>query len=144
MIRIGAILLAMLALSACASTKVAGSGSTVRAFADSGGQAAPAAAIVDAMAGGLIGGQIGANLDHRERRKALEAESRALEYMLPGQPVGWGDKGKRSGEVVAGSPYRVGSQDCRQYTHEVMIDGRSATARGAACRNPNGSWTPLI
>ena len=34
-------------------------------------------------------------------------------------------------------PYRVGSQDCRQYTHTVTIDGARQTARGTACRNPD-------
>ena len=46
-------------------------------------------------------------------------------------------------QVVAAQPYRVGSQDCRQYTHTVVQDGQTKTARGTACRNADGSWTPL-
>mgnify|MGYP001163317042 FL=1 len=135
-----------LALSACSTTGTDGAGSAAQAFAEPtrSGQPRVGAAIVEAMAGGLIGGPVGAGLDSRDRRRALEAEYRALEYMSAGQGVSWGDRGgRRHGEVVAGSPYRVGSQDCRQYSHTVHVNGRSQTARGTACRNPDGSWTPL-
>jgi len=138
--------LAAIVLSACSTTGAGGSGSAARAFAKPDEAARPpvGAAIVQAMAGGLIGGQVGADLDSRERRRALEAEYRALEHTPAGQSVTWGQAGsRRHGEVVAGSPYRVGAQDCRQYTHTVHLDGRAQTARGTACRNPDGSWTPL-
>ncbi len=138
-------LMALTILSAC-STTGGGSGSIVQAFAeDSRPDEKPlAAAIVDAMGGGLIGGPIGSNLDQRERRRGLEAEYKALEYTPAGQSVAWGKGGgRRYGEVVAGSPYRVGSQDCRQYVHTVTVGGQASSARGTACRNPDGSWTPL-
>lgn len=134
-------------LSACSTTDMAGSdsGSAMRAFAGSAqtSQMPVGAAIVEAMAGGLIGGSLGSGLDSRDRRRALEAEYRALEYTPAGQAVSWGEPASRGGEVVAGSPYRVGSQDCRQYTHTVFAGTRSQTARGSACRNADGSWTPL-
>jgi surface antigen len=102
------------------------------------------AAIISEMQGGLVGGGIGSDLSRAERSMALEAEYRALEYTPSGQTVTWGDRQSgRFGEVVAASPYRVGSQDCRQYGHTVFIDGRSRKARGTACRNADGSWTPL-
>lgn len=101
------------------------------------------AAIVGAMNGGLVGGSIGSGLDAGDRRKALEAEYRALEYTQVGQPVRWKGAGDVSGEVVAAAPYRVGSQDCRQYTQTLTSAGATRTARGTACRNPDGSWTPL-
>ena len=53
------------------------------------GKGRVAATIISAMAGGLIGGSIGTGLDERERRNALEAEYRALEYTQSGQPVSW-------------------------------------------------------
>ncbi|MEO3998569.1 hypothetical protein [Mesorhizobium sp. CAU 1732] len=134
-------------LSACSTTSMTGTGSAMQAFApDSRPAEAPlATSIVDAMAGGLIGGTLGSNLGQRDRRRALEAEYRALEYTPAGQAVAWGERGaRRTGEVVAGSPYRVGSQDCRQYTHTVTISGQAQSARGTACRNADGSWTPLV
>lgn len=129
------------ALAGCSATNTGGSDQPVQAFAED--RQPVAASIMDAMAGGLIGGSLGAGLDQRERRRALEAEYRALEYTPAGQGVSWGQGGRRSGEVVAGSPYRVGSQDCRQYAHTVSVGGRAQTARGTACRNPDGSWTTL-
>lgn len=138
--------IATIALSACSTTGTGSSGSAANAFAQPAAATRPqvGAAIVEAMAGGLIGGPIGANLDSRDRRRAVEAEYRALEYTPAGETVAWGQAGGRTqGEVVAGSPYRVGSQNCRQYTHTVNLGGRTQTARGAACRNPDGSWTPL-
>jgi surface antigen len=146
-----AFLASALAVSGCASKT--GGQSTLGAAADavvstvSGGHAGSGkvtAAIISEMQGGLVGGDIGSNLSRAERSAALEAEYRALEYTPSGQTVAWGDRQSgRYGEVVAASPYRVGSQDCRQYGHTVYVDGRSKKARGTACRNADGSWTPL-
>ena len=103
-----------------------------------------AATIISAMAGGLVGGSIGSGLSEAEKRSALEAEYKALEYTASGQKVTWkSDSSSHYGEVVAAQPYRVGSQDCRQYTHTVFTGTAGVTARGTACRNANGSWTPL-
>lgn len=102
------------------------------------------ATIISAMAGGLVGGSIGSGLSDAEKRSALEAEYKALEYTASGQKVTWkSDRSAHYGEVVAAQPYRVGSQDCRQYTHTVFTGTAGATARGTACRNGDGSWTPL-
>ncbi|MDN5926709.1 MAG: hypothetical protein L0I29_06520 [Hyphomicrobiales bacterium] len=100
--------------------------------------------ILDAMAGGLVGGSIGADFTSKDRRAALQAEYKALEYTRSGQKVTW--QGKSSGlrgEVTAGPPYQVGSQNCRQYSDTVYSGQAAHTARGTACRNPDGSWTPL-
>lgn len=103
-----------------------------------------AAAIIAAMNGGLVGGRIGSGLSERDRTAALEAEYRALEYTPSGRPVTWkGSQPGIYGEVTAGQPYRVGSQDCRQYSHTVYVSGQPRTARGTACRNGDGGWTPL-
>lgn len=103
-----------------------------------------AAAIIAAMNGGLVGGRIGQGLGERDRAAALEAEYRALEYTPSGRPVTWkGSQPSIYGEVTAAQPYRVGSQDCRQYSHTIYVGGQPRTARGTACRNADGSWTPL-
>ena len=134
---------ALLSLSGCLSGGLGGdalSGAGNAAGSRSGG--AVASTIIAAMNGGLIGGEIGQGLDSRERRLALESEYRALEYTPAAQAVKWQGSGD-SGEVVAAQPYRVGSQNCRQYEHSVTVDGRKRSARGTACRNADGSWTPL-
>lgn len=132
-------------LAACGTTSQTGSGSGLLGGGSSQGSGGGrvAGTIIGAMNGGLVGGTVGAGLSEREKRNALEAEYKALEYTASGQKVAWqGDSG-HSGEVVAAQPYRVGSQDCRQYTQTVVIGSASSTARGTACRNADGSWTPL-
>ena len=142
-----ALVLGLLAISGCGTTGAGGSkgAALTPAFgqnAQGGGKVA--AAIISAMGGGLVGGAIGAGLTDGEKRNGLEAEYRALEYTASGQKVTWrSDRSNHYGEVVAAQPYRVGSQDCRQYTHTVFAGGPGATARGTACRNADGSWTPL-
>lgn len=140
-----AVVAGLLALSGCTTTSVGRNapGSAPAASGQTGSGGAIASAIIDEMAGGLVGGSIGAGLDSGERRSALEAEYRALEHTPSGQVVTWRGNGNRYGEVVAAQPYRVGSQDCRQYKHTVFASGQPRSARGTACRNANGSWTPL-
>jgi surface antigen len=135
-----ALVAATIALSGCATVGLGG-GRTTGPTPAASGPAAPEA-IISAMDGGLIGGSIGSNLKESDRRTALQAEYRALEYTPGGKAVEWQGSGV-SGSVTAAQPYRVGSQDCRQYMHTVSSGGQNQTARGTACRNPDGSWTPL-
>lgn len=98
--------------------------------------------------GGIVGGGLAANagvdLSRRERLEAADAEYRALESTPAGQPVEWRDaQTGNSGTVTAAQPYRVGSQDCRPYSHVLKADGATRSVRGTACRNPDGSWTLL-
>lgn len=140
---IGPALIAALAtLSACGT--LGGSGRDDGGVKPSRLATTDTSKIVESMRGGLIGGSIGAGLSDDEKQRALEAEYRALEYSQVGQRVAWkGDDASTFGEVRAAQAYRVGSQDCRQYTQTVNRAGQSRVARGTACRNPDGSWTPL-
>ncbi len=97
--------------------------------------------LLAAMGTGLLGNSA-LQLTANDRRKALEAEYRTLEYSPAGKTVSW-KAGSSSGDVMAAQPYQVGSQNCRQYTHTFNINGVPQTQRGTACRNPDGSWTPL-
>lgn len=134
-----ALLASLLALAGCGTTSGLGGkpgGPAVDTPPVTGGKAS--------MVGGLVTGDIGKGLNSGDKRKALEAEYRALEYTQSGQKVSWnGDSSGRSGDVVPAQPYRVGSQDCRQYTHTIVIDGATRTGRGTACRNTDGSWATL-
>jgi surface antigen len=104
----------------------------------------PGAVVAGAVIGGLIGGTIGNAIDEQDRRRAYEAELRALEAEGPGAPVSWrGDRGAY-GTIVAGPPYAYQSyQRCREYTHTVYVNGQPQTARGIACRNPDGTWSQI-
>ena len=108
------------------------------------GDTVPAGAgvYITALQGGLVSRNAAAGLSKADMQRALEAEYRALEAAPGGQPVVWQGKGV-SGSVVAAAPYQVGSQNCRQYSHTLTVDGRDTATRGAACRNADGAWTPL-
>ncbi len=140
------LLVAATAIHGCASSGTAmNSGSSlVGGFAASERGGNTASSFVAAMGGGLIGGQAGNGLDSGDRRRALEAEYQALEYGQAGQAIPWAGDAGSSGQVIAYQPYRVGSQDCRQYAHTVVVAGQSRSVRGSACRNGDGSWTPLV
>lgn len=99
--------------------------------------------IYRSMGNGLIGDLI-KEIPAGERNRALQAEYKALEYTDSGNAINWSTSDDiASGIVTPGQPYRVGSQDCRQYSHSFIIRGIPQTNRGSACRNPNGSWSPL-
>lgn len=126
----------MAMLSACVSSRAPG-------VADApAGPAAPSV-IARTLNGGLVGRAGLGDLSRSDLDRALEAEYRALEYGEAGTPLAWRGGSSLSGEVTAGQPYRVGSQDCRSYMHVVRSAGAARTLRGTACRNPDGSWTPL-
>ena len=84
----------------------------------SGGQAAATA--LGAVVGGILGHEIGRSLDERDRRRAQEAEYRALEYGQSGRVTPWRnpDSG-RHGTVIPGRPYRAEGRQCRSYTHTI-------------------------
>lgn len=131
------ILLATATVSGCTTTSggVAGTGGT--------SVATGAGVYITALQGGLVSRNAGgAQLSKADMQRALEAEYRALEAAPGGQPVVWQGKGV-SGSVVAAAPYQVGSQNCRQYSHTLTMEGRDTATRGAACRNADGAWAPL-
>ena len=109
-------------LAAASMAALAGCGTTSQTTSRSGGGllglasggtpgGGTAASRISAMNGGLVGGTIGAGLNAGEKRSALEAEYKALEYTASGQKVAWQGVSGHSGEVVAAQPYRVGKTD---------------------------------
>ncbi|MBB3649928.1 surface antigen [Rhizobium sp. BK619] len=132
---IASALLVAVALSGCTTTK----GAASRGIFSS--KPSASAAFLTALQGGLVG-RSGVTLSDSDKQRALEAEYRALEGAAVGQPMLWTGKDV-TGKVVAAAPYQVGSQNCRQYTHTLTVDGKDTVVRGAACRNEDGSWSPL-
>jgi surface antigen len=135
-------------LSACGPNNKQGTGTVVGAVAGGAAGAAiggrdnriPGMAI-GAVAGGIIGNQIGRSLDEQDRRIAANAEFQALEYGQAGAVTPWDNpQTQHYGQIVPGKPYQQGSQYCRPYTHTIYVGGQPQTARGTACRNPDGTW----
>jgi surface antigen len=92
---------------------------------------------------GVLGNGIGTGLDDRDRQRAYDAELRALEMGEPGDPVGWRGATGRYGTVVPGAAYEARGARCRDYSHTIYVDGKPQTARASACRNPDGTWSPI-
>jgi surface antigen len=91
----------------------------------------------------VAGAALTANLDERDRARAFAAEMQALEYGEPGVPTGWRGEAGRHGTIVPGAQYDRAGSRCRDFTHTIYIDGRPQAARSTACRNPDGTWTPV-
>lgn len=123
----------------------AGTGALIGSSVAGGGPGSRlAGGIAGAAIGGLIGNRIGAALDDDDRERAYAAQMSALESSPAGAPVSWEnpDSGRR-GTIVPGAAYDRRGAKCRDFTHTIYIDGRPQIARGAACRNPDGSWSPV-
>jgi len=103
-----------------------------------------AGTVIGAAIGGFVGNRIGAALDDEDKRRAYGAQIQALEASPSGTPVAWRnpDSG-HYGTVVPGPAYQASGANCRSYTDTIYIDGTPQTERGAACRNPDGSWTTI-
>jgi surface antigen len=140
------------ALAACASDsgpKEVGStlvGTGPAALPGNPGGAPPGnrAPVSSAMIGSMIGNQLGAAMDDEDKRRAYAAQVQALEGGPSGAPVAWRnpDSG-RYGSIVPGPAYDSNGRNCRQFTHTVYLDGKPQTARGTACRGPDGTWQPV-
>jgi surface antigen len=103
-----------------------------------------AGAIAGAAVGGILGGAVGASLDEQDKQRAYAAQMQAVQYGDPGAPVSWhGADSGRYGTIVPGPAYQSNGTTCREYSHTIYIDRKPQTARGTACRNPDGSWTPV-
>ncbi|RMF02491.1 MAG: glycine zipper 2TM domain-containing protein [Alphaproteobacteria bacterium] len=102
------------------------------------------AAIVGAFIGGVVGSSIGQQLDEADRRAAMQAQYQALEFGSPGAATPWRNpRSGHYGSIVPGQPYQYSGRHCRDYTHTIYIGGQPHTARGKACRNPDGTWQPI-
>lgn len=133
-IRILSLLVALSVVSACTHGHTPGDTTSL----------ANTRVILQTMGNGLLGASM-QSLSSHDRKQALEAEYKALEYTDAGKSVTWTSANEgTSGSVTPGQPYQVGSQNCRQYSHSFFINGVPQTAHGSACRNANGTWSPLI
>src|ERR1700688_4804541 len=100
-----------------------------------------AGTVIGAAIGGLFGNRIGAAMDDEDKRRAYAAQMQALETGPSGAPVAW--RNPDSGRVVPGPACQATGATCRQYTHTVYVEGTPQSARGTACRNPDGTWTTI-
>ena len=92
--------------------------------------------------GAMVGQDIGAQLDDRDRMLAGQALEQTLEY-APTDTVGsWSnpDSGhsgtftpRKTFQTAQGSP-------CREFTQTIYVGGQEQQGYGTACRQADGSW----
>jgi len=101
-----------------------------------GGRGKTAAIIAGTILGGYFGGKIGKTMDDNDRYRA----NQAFETTPTNQASSW--RNPDSGNEYSVTPtrtYATNDGPCRDYTTEVIIDGKRETATGTACRE-NGKW----
>ena len=100
-----------------------------------------AATAAGTLAGALIGGEIGRSLDRADQLHAQQTTQRALETNPTGTGTTWRnpDTG-HYGTVTPTRTYRTAGRDCREFRHEVVMNGHPEVVYGTACRDPDGTW----
>ncbi len=102
-----------------------------------------AAVGVGVLLGGLLGRNVGRSLDRADQIAAERAAQHSLDRERTGTTTSWvnPDSG-HSGTFTPTRTYQTAQgKPCREYTTTVVIEGRTETAYGTACREPDGTWT---
>ncbi len=93
------------------------------------------------LIGGLIGSEVGRSMDDVDRLKADEAVNQAHTAPM-GETIVWNNP--NSGNAGTVTPVRDGSTTsglyCREFQQTITISGRTETAYGTACQEPDGTW----
>ncbi len=97
---------------------------------------------VGTLLGAYLGSEVGRSLDRADRAHAERTAQETLEHGTTGRPGAWvnPDTG-HSGTVTPRRDFHASDgRACRDYETTVTIDGRTESAYGTACRQPDGSW----
>lgn len=93
------------------------------------------------LLGALAGSSVGASLDKADQAYADRAFSQATAAPV-GQQITWAnpDSGNSGAYTVNRTGRTADNRSCREFTQTIMIGGRSQQGVGTACQNPDGSW----
>ena len=150
--RILSVLLAVVFLAACAEYEgkpkqtvgtLLGAGLGALAGSQVGsGKGQLAAVAIGALAGAWLGGEAGKSLDKADQAYAERTAQNTLEHNTTGQTSNW--RNPDSGHAGSYTPTRTyqtaSGQNCREFETSVIIDGKTETATGTACRSADGTW----
>lgn len=109
------------------------------------GRGRTVAIIAGTVLGALLGGSIGKQLDERDKLLMARTTQSSLETGRSGRANQWTnpDTGNR-GTITPQTAYKSSSgENCREFTQTIFVGGKSETAKGTACRNPDGTWRIL-
>jgi surface antigen len=93
-----------------------------------------AATAAGVVIGVLVGGAIGRSMDEADQA----CVGQVLEHMDDRRPVRWAHNGDYT--VVPLRTFESEAGYCREYQTRAVIGGRTQTAYGRACRQPDGAW----
>ena len=98
--------------------------------------------IAGAAAGGLIGNNIGAKLDERDRLLLGETLQQTMEHGPTNSVGSWNnpDSGNSGTVTPTQTMMSANNQPCREFNTTVNIGGELSQAYGTACRQADGSW----
>ena len=92
--------------------------------------------------GAVVGDQIGAQLDERDRLLAARNLQYSLESTKDGAVTTW--QNPNSGNSGAATPtatvVKSDGTPCREFTTEIQVGGETQQGYGTACRQADGSW----
>lgn len=95
------------------------------------------AIVVGSVLGAVIGREIGKELDERDRA----CVGHSLELVKVGQKVRWVNEQTRVSYLLTPLAAVKGDPgDCRRYSLQATLDGKSRTSEGRACRSGEGTW----
>lgn len=97
---------------------------------------------VGVILGGVVGASIGNNsLNCEDRSYEVNTYYSGFEAGIPHRRYDWrSPRGGAYGYIQVEDYYRDRGARCARYTQEIWVRGRPETARGYACRQPDGTW----
>ena len=97
--------------------------------------------VAGAGLGALVGNNIGAQLDERDRLLAGQTLQHTLEEAPTNSVGSWNnpDSGN-SGTVTPTVTRYTDGQPCREFTTTIDVGGQPQQGYGTACRQADGSW----
>lgn len=101
-----------------------------------------AAVALGTVAGALLGNGIGQSLDRADRSYLERNTQYGLESTRAGTVTTWQNPDSGNyGTITPTATYRAPDGEyCREYQQSVTVGGRTETAYGTACRQPDGTW----
>ena len=142
-----------LPLAACSANSYGGGKQNTGTVLGALGGAAAGAAIGDkdnwwwaaglgALAGGVVGNQVGAYLDRQDQQRSYQNANYALNKVPDGQASTWSNPQNQTSGYTKPieTTTNAQGQTCRQFQTGVTAQGQSSTGTGVACRQPDGTW----
>lgn len=100
------------------------------------------AAGLGALAGGVVGNQVGAYLDRQDQQTSYQNANYALNNVPDGQSAKWTNPEKQTAGYTkpVETIQTASGQTCRQFETGVTAQGQSTSGTGTACRQADGTW----